>query len=133
LKFKSTGKLNVNLAPYYVDWNHKVSAPQKLVKDFLKPFWKSDCVLEEFRIPKTLLRLDLFNVSRHIVVEISPEQHQEFNEFFHKTRAGFLSSLKRDMEKRAWAENEGFTFVEIYADDMEKLSKEWFAENGVNL
>ncbi len=67
------------------------------------------------------------------MVEISPEQHTEFNEFFHKTRAGFLASLKRDMEKRAWAESEGFIFVEIYADDMEKLSKEWFKENGVNL
>ncbi len=123
----------MNLAPYYIDWNYKVSAPQKMVKDFLRPFWKLDCVLEEFRIPKTLMRLDLFNISRHIVVEISPEQHQEYNEFFHKTRAGFLSSLKRDMEKRAWAENEGFTFVEIYSDDMDKLSKEWFAENGVTL
>ena len=30
---------SVNLLKYRIDWDHKVSAPQKAVKDFLRPYW----------------------------------------------------------------------------------------------
>lgn len=136
MKFKKLNSqkiVNVNLSKYYIDWSHKVSGPQKLVKDFLKPFWKTDCVLEEFLIPGSRLRIDLFNISKHIVIEVSPLQHVEFNEFFHKTRAGFLEALKRDMDKRKWVEDNGFNILEVYEEDMGKLTKQWFKDKGIEL
>ena len=132
-KLNSQKVVNVAITDYVIDWNHKVSGPQKLVKDFLKPYWKADCILEEFRIPGSKLRIDLFNISKHIVLEVSPIQHQEFNEFFHKTRAGFLQALKRDMDKRKWAEDNEFTFIELYEDDLSNLTVKWFAAKGITL
>lgn len=133
-KLNSEKLVNVNLSKHYIDWAHKVSAPQKAVKDFLKPYWKNDCVLEEFLIPGSKLRIDIFNISKHVIIEVSPKQHTEFNKFFHKTRAAFLTALKRDMDKRKWGEDNGFTFVEIYDEDMKDgLTKEWFKEKGVIL
>lgn len=119
---------NVTINKYLVDWAHKVSAPQKLVKDFLKPYWKADVVLEEFRIPECLLRVDLLNISKKVALEVSPAQHFEFNSHFHKTKIGYLNSIKRDFDKEKWAIANNFKFVEIIDEDMEKLSRQLFWE-----
>ncbi len=119
---------NVTITKYLVDWNRKVSAPQKLVKDFLKPYWKADVILEEFILPGSLLRADLININKNILLEISPAQHFEFNSHFHKTKVGYLNSIKRDFQKEQWAIKNGFKFVEIIDEDMEKLSRQLFWE-----
>ncbi len=119
---------NVNISSYLIDWERKVSAPQKKVKDFLKPYWKADVLLEEFLLPGSLLRADLLNISRQILVEVSPAQHFEFNAHFHKNKVGYLNSIKRDFQKEEWAIANGFKFVEIIDEDMEKLSRQLFWE-----
>lgn len=122
-----TGKeKNVNISEYLIDWDRKVSGPQKKVKDFLKPFWKNCVVLEEFLIPGCLLRADIVNISKNILLEVSPAQHHEFNKHFHKNKVGYLNSIKRDFEKEQWAIKNKFTFIEILEEDLDKLSRELF-------
>ena len=126
--FKPNSKvqINVNIQEYFVDWNRVVSKPQKQVKDFLRPYWKSHIVLEEFRIPSTLWRVDLINMTRRIAVEVSPKGSHSFNTFFHRDRFKFGAAMDRDNNKAKWVENNGFVFVEVFDDDLDNLSPEWF-------
>lgn len=127
--FNLSGKVrNVKIEDYIVDWNRVVSKPQKAAKDFLYKFWKTDIVLEEFRIPNTLLRIDLFNVSKKIVVEISPAQHTTLSHYFNQNSpAKFLASLKRDMKKEEFCKFNNIKFVEIFDEDW-PLTKSFFKQ-----
>lgn len=134
MKFKplnSTKEVNISIAKYLIDWNpeREVSKPQGKVKAFLRPYWKHDVVLEELKLPKCLLRCDLCNVSKKIIVEISPQStHLKFNKFMHGTLSQYLQVMKRDEQKRLWAEQNGFTFVELHDEEINNLSKEMFKE-----
>lgn len=121
--------------PYLIDWDRAVSGPQKMVKDFLRPYWERDLVLEEARIPHCLLRLDLMNATRGIVVEVSPvSTHGELNEFMHGSFSGWQKRLKSDMAKEEWAALNGFTFVELTDPELANLSPALFEERwGVTL
>lgn len=127
-KLNSSKLAEINISRWRIDWDYEVSKPQKLVKDFLKPFWKHHIVLEEFVIPGSRLRIDLLNLTTKIAIEVSPRQHFEMNAFFHKTKAGYLSSIKRDVAKEKWIKDSGFKYVELQDDDLLKLSREWFKE-----
>lgn len=119
---------NVNVAKHIIDWDHKVSAPQKKVKDFLRPYWCAHVCLEEFRIPGTLMRVDLMNLTRHIAVEVSPKGSHDFNPFFHKNETRFGKMLGRELEKAKWLEMNGYTIVEVLEDDFAHLSPTWFLD-----
>lgn len=129
-KLNSEREVSLSITDYIIDWGHVVSKPQKLVKDFLYPFWKNQVILEEVKIPGTLLRIDLFNATAnpHIAIEVSPEAtHRKYNKHFHKGSVfNFLATMKRDMDKQKWCEQNGFKFVEIYDADLETLSTTWF-------
>lgn len=113
-----------------IDWDGK--SPSKFqftVKQFIKPFWQNCICSEEFRIPKSLLRIDLINFNKKIVIEASGTQHNDFNKFFHKNaKSNFLASIKRDVAKQKWCEENGFHFVEIYEKDL-PLTKKFFKDN----
>ena len=132
MKFSSLNNskilVNVNISKYLVDWSRTVSRPQKTVKDFLYPYWQSCVVLEEFRVPRSLLRVDLMCISRKIAVEVSPESSHSFNKFFHKNRVTFGRAVDRDMKKADWLEREGYQLIEVFEDDLKRLSKEWVSE-----
>lgn len=117
---------NINATKYCVDWDKKVSKPQKAVKDILRPFWAGHLVLEEFRIPSSKLRVDLLNLSLGIVVEISPSSSHKYNPFFHKNRFNFLASKKREFHKVSWSELNGFVYIEV--GDVELNSPEKILE-----
>lgn len=124
---------DISYIPYLIDWDpaREVSAPQGRVKAFLRPYWQNDCVLEEAKLipDRKRLRFDLINLSKQIVVEVSPEQHSAFNPFFHGSVAGFRASLKRDLSKSQWAELNGFTFCELVSEDLaQPLTAKLFAE-----
>lgn len=110
-------EVNINPRRYLIDWDRAVSKPQKAVKDFLRPFWEGGYCLEEFRIPGSLLRVDLLNVSRGMVVEVSPKRSHAYNAFFHGSLAGYREALKRELDKQGWAESAGFQYIEITDDD----------------
>lgn len=117
----------VSLTKYIVKWNSpSKSAPQFATKKFLHNFWSADIVCEEFKIPGTMLRIDLINFTKKIIVETSGKQHEEFVKFFHGNRVGFLKSIKRDFSKIKWAEINGFKFLEIYDHEAKNLSVDFF-------
>lgn len=123
---------NVNISEYLIDWNKTkgVSKPQLKVQNFLKPYWSAHCIVTELRIPSSLLRIDITNISLHIAIEISPAAtHTEYNEFFHQSRAGYLATIKRDIQKREYIEEcLKWKFVELDDNDISNLSKELFAD-----
>lgn len=132
MKFKlpnSDKTINVDINKYRIDWDRVVSKPQKAVKDFLYPYWKGKMILEEFKMPGSRLRFDIVNMTDHIIVEVSPKSvHGQFNKFFHGNRMGYANSIKRDMSKVDWAEANGFVLVQVFDEDIDVLSREWFRE-----
>jgi hypothetical protein len=114
---------------YTIKWDLKrASEPQFRTKKFLKEFWFSDLVCEEFVIPGSRLRIDLINFSKKIAVEVSGQQHENFSKFFHKTRIGFIKSVKRDFQKIKWLEINDIKLVELYDHETLNLNKKEIEE-----
>ncbi len=121
---------------YQIDWApaREVSSWQAKTKAFLRPYWERDIVFEEFRIPGPgKLRIDLLNVNKAVVVEVSPESSHSFNKFFHQGSLNrFKNALMRDLKKAKWATDSGFDYVELTEADF-PLTPEAFARQGVIL
>ena len=92
-------QVNKSFAKSKIDWDRSISKPQKRVKDIVKPIWCFQDVHEELYIPNSKLRIDLINFTTSTVIEVSPKQHDTYNDFFHKDRQTFLRSLERDFKK----------------------------------
>ena len=123
------GKLQKkNVRPYLIDWDGKSrSKIQFSVKQFLKTFWKTQMVYEEFPVYGTKMKVDILNATKKIPIEVNGGQHNSFNKFFHaNSRANYLKSIKRDMEKSEWLEKNDFTLVEIEEAEVKNISKEFF-------
>ncbi len=119
----------VNIRRYLIDWDREVSGPQKFAKDFFFSYWYKDVVLEEFRIPGSLLRIDLLIVSKRIAVEVSPAQHYAYNKHFHKNPMGLVASYKRDEDKEHWCrEIAKLVYVELTDENLQELSHAWFKQ-----
>lgn len=136
--FNSDREVSVNIFKYRIDWRRKVSGPQFSFKKFVYPYWKYDVVLEEFTIPKSGgKRVDFFNVSKGLVVEISPAAiHFEYNKFMHGSRAGFEKKIKSDVDKLKWAESNGWRVLEVVDEDLEpgNLNRKHFEDKyGISL
>lgn len=128
-KFNSTKRVKINIARYKIDWlGSSASKFQTQIKQFFYPFWKNYVVLEEFRIPSSLLRCDLLCLSTMVAVEANGAQHDKFVPFFHNSRGSYLKSIKRDVQKIEWLENEGFTVIELIEEDIPKLSAKFIKE-----
>ena len=80
----------------------------------LFPFEK---IYEEVTLPgsKTistgLLYADFLIPNRNIIVEVHGKQHYEYTTHFHKTKADFMKSRKRDKKKIEWCELNDFTII----------------------
>ena len=114
---------------YKVNWDKKVASNlQFSVKTFIKPFWQHHSVYEEWVIPSSKLRLDLFNTYKKIVIEIHGRQHQTYVEHFSRSRAGFLASFRRDLIKEKWVLDNNLILIEIFEEDIKNLSRQWFID-----
>ena len=130
-KLGSDKQVFVNIRPYLIDWNKKSASNfQTNVKKFLQKFWSGHIVCEEMRIPGSLLRCDLVNLTKKICIESSGGQHFAYNPFFHgQSRMGnYLKSIKYDMAKLHWMEKNGFKCAEILEEDVPNLSVNFFKE-----
>ncbi len=128
---------DISTKRFQIDWERKVSGPQKQVKDFLRPYWEHGIVFEELVIPAgKRMRVDLLRMDgrpRPIMVEVSPESSHSYNAFFHGGSLNrFKDALKRDLAKQRWAEINGFDYVEITDTDF-PLTEAAFARQGVIL
>ena len=100
---------------------------QTVVKKFLKPYWKDQIVYEEFPVYGTRLKVDILNATKKIAIEVQGRQHTQFNKFFHgNSRLEYLKSIKRDVQKRNWLEENGFKVIEINEDEITSLNKSFF-------
>lgn len=127
-RFKSRKQSNVNIANYLIDWDASPSKEQKVLQDFLYPFWKNKVVLAEFRIPGSKFRIDILNLSDNIAIEYSPDSSHDYNPFFHKSRTEYILRVKADIDKIKWLENSGFKVIELKKEDLFQLSKLFFIE-----
>ena len=130
------GKLQSKLvSKYLIDWNKKSrSKIQFKVKQFLKSYWQNHVVYEEFPVYGTRMKVDILNATKKIAVEVNGRQHSSFNSFFHNnSRAKYLGSIKRDVEKAQWLEKNSFSLIEIEEHEIDKLSEEFIVKNNIKL
>lgn len=118
---------------YLIKWDgQSLSKLQFSTKQFLKPFWHTDIVFEEFPIVGTKMRFDFYNSNQNIAVEVQGGQHLKYTPFFHgKSKSTFLSQIRRDNDKQKFCELNNIKLVEIYPND--KLSTDLFKSFGVIL
>ncbi len=127
-----------NAKKYLIKWDSKSKSNIQLeAKQFLKKYWSNHVVFEEFPVAGTRLNFDFYNANKKVVVEIHGKQHDQYTPFFHKTRAGFVSHIRRDQQKRDFCELNNIKLVEIYTDSKgsikKELNKKKFEELGVIL
>lgn len=134
---KLNGKeVNKNVNKYLIRWDAaERSKFQFNVKQFLRKYWHNHIVYSEFPVFGTLMHIDIYNATLKVAVEVSGDQHLEFNKHFHKgNRLNFLSQIKRDMDKLKFCEINNIKMIEIYSADLELLSPKFFVDKfGLNL
>lgn len=120
------GKLSKkNVNKYKIDWDSKSrSKIQFAAKQLLKRIWSGDIVYEEFPVFGSRMKVDFFNATKFIAVEVNGAQHDKFNPFFHNnSRMNYLSSIKRDSEKAKWLEMNNITLIEVIKEDIDDPQK----------
>lgn len=130
-KFNSPSKLvTLNVFKYKIDWEHDgASKIERQFRDLIYPFWKHKIVLYQPRIPGCLLRLDFLNATNKLAVEIDGAQHNEFNKHFHaNSRANYLSSIKRDLNKEKWLENNKIQLIRLNGEDLNEFSPKYIQD-----
>ena len=99
------------------------SKRQREVKKFLKKYWQSHVVFEEFPVAGTRLSIDFYNANKKIAVEVQGSQHTRYNSFFHGGhKNNYLEQLKRDEMKFKFCELNEIQLIEIYDGDIINLS-----------
>lgn len=128
-KLNGTNLVHVSINKYKFNPNKKVSKGQKILQDFLLKYISPQFLVQEFRIPGSLKRIDLLATHKKIIFEYSPlSHHNNFNPFFHKNRANYGRSIAAEMTKQNWAERNGFQWIEITEEDLLNLSYNFFVE-----
>ena len=118
---------------YLIDWEGSSrSKIQFAVKQFLKKYWTSHIVFEEFPVAGTKLSLDFYNANKKIAVEVQGRQHTKYVPFFHGgNKINYLNQLKRDQDKFRLCEMNNIKLVEVY--EGEEASEKLFENFGVIL
>jgi hypothetical protein len=62
-------------------------------------------------------------------VEVHGPQHSSYNKFFHNdSRLNYLKSIKRDVAKENWLVLNKFILIEVYHDEVDSLTENFFKE-----
>lgn len=126
--------LNINGIPRFkncekrrIVWDSESKSKfQKQVKQYLKQYWVRDVVYEEFYVYGTRYTLDFFNATKKIAVEVNGGFHHKFTPFFQKSEFDYLKQLKHDETKRKFCEINNIRLIEIFYNEKNSLSKEYF-------
>jgi hypothetical protein len=118
---------------YLIKWNKPSrSKIQYKVKAFLKEYWCSKIVFEEFPMAGTRLSFDIFNASEKIMVEVQGEQHTKYTPFFHgNLKMNYIDQLRRDKQKLDFCRINEIRLIEVYYND--EINKQLFKKQGVAL
>lgn len=79
----------------------------------LATLYENIVILEEFGIPDSRLSLDFYVPTRKLALEFQGEQHDEYNTFFHNSKADFTRQKERDSDKRRWCELNEIRLIEV--------------------
>jgi hypothetical protein len=119
-----------NLSCYDIkaDDNRKRSKYHLRARCLLKEIYHSYRILEEVKLPgstathrKGVLYLDFYIPQIKKAFEIHGQQHYEFNQFFHKSRADFILSQAKDEDKIEWCSINGIDIITLkYSDSDEE-------------
>ena len=125
---------NLDLKKYIVRENNtkKKSKYHLLARNLIKEVFNSYTILEEVKLPgsrdpskKSVLFLDFLIPGVMMGIEVHGQQHYEFSQFFHKTKAGYYQSLKRDQTKEEWCKLNGINLTVLkYSDNIKKWKKQ---------
>jgi len=121
--------VNKNVTKYLINWDKKSrSKPQWEAKQFLKPFWERHMVYEEFPVYGSLLKIDIFNATLKVAIEINGPQHYLFHHFHGNSPAAYLKAIKNDVKKETWFETNSIKFLEIKDYEVKDFDKKFFAD-----
>lgn len=130
MKFKIPGSKQevwVNIQKYKIQWDKPTrSKMQSAVKDFLYPYWKTHIVCEEFKVPRSRLRVDIINFTKRVAVEVQGKQHIDYVPFFQGNPTQLFQQWGRDAKKERFLEYNGYQLIQILPEDMNNLSREFF-------
>jgi hypothetical protein len=119
---------------FLIDWDRpERSKFQFDVKKFLQKYWGGCVVYSEFPVYGSLLKIDIFNASRMVAVEVQGKQHQEYVKHFSGSRAGWLAQMKRDMLKVEFCDLNNITLLEILPEDMPLTYKFFVSKFNIKL
>ena len=120
---------HLDLKKYIVraDNEQKKSRFHLLARNLIRETFNAYTILEEVKLPgsrdpskKATLFLDFFIPGIMMGVEVHGQQHYKFSRFFHKTKAGYYHSLKRDEIKADWCKLNGINLIILkYSDSIE--------------
>lgn len=117
---------------YLIDWDKEsLSKIQFKTKQFLKKYWESHVIFEEFPVAGTRLKFDFYNANKKIAVEVHGAQHTKYVPFFHGRKSNFVRQIRRDQQKIDFCELNGIILVELF--DGDKLNRKTFEKCGVHL
>ena len=121
---------NLDLKKYIVkkDDKTKKSRYHIIARNMLHEMFSGYNILEEVKLPgsrcpskRSVLFLDFFIPNLSLGLEVHGKQHYEYCKFFHKTKAGFLTSVKRDDIKEQWCTLNNIELIVLkYSDSTEK-------------
>jgi hypothetical protein len=115
----------------FIDWNGESKSKfQRNIKLCLKPLWSHHVVYEEFPIYGSRYTLDFFNATAKIAIEGQGKQHTQFTKYFQKSEFDYLKQLKIDEAKRRFCELNDIELIEVFYEDLNKLSTKFMKDLG---
>lgn len=114
-----------NVSRYRINWEKPSrSKLQFQVKQLLKRIWQYDIVYEEFPVFGSKMKVDIYNASKKIAVEVNGPQHDKFNKFFHNDeQANWVAGISRDLKKYEWFQRNQIKLVEYIESDLKDITK----------
>lgn len=135
-KIGSDKEVLLNIRKYSIDWEKDGnSSLETRFRDLIYPYWKGSIILFQLTIPGSLLKIDFLNCNKRLAVETNGSQHNKYNKFFHAgSRANYLSSIKRDLSKQKWLEDNNIQLLELEELDLDNFSPTYiFYKFGINI
>jgi len=74
----------------------------------------------------TKLFFDFYVSEMRLLIEVQGQQHYSFNKFFHTSKSDFEKQKVNDNSKAEWAADNGYKFLTINYDMIDKLDEKSF-------
>lgn len=117
-----------SLAKYVGNENSNPSDLHLRVREFLEDNYPALQILEEVKLPDSLLYLDFYLPVIKIACEAQGQQHDEFSLYMHKDKLSYSRSKGRDNRKAEFCRINNIKLVYFYPYEKEE---EWRKKMGI--